>query len=33
VQRAAVVSVEQVRGKVLYEWQYKDGEYFPGGRT
>jgi hypothetical protein len=32
VQRAAVDSVERVRGEVLYEWEYKDGKYIPGGR-
>ena len=33
VQRAAVDSVERVGGVVLYEWQYKDGKYIPGGRS
>ena len=26
-------SVEWVGGVVLYEWQYKDGKYIPGGRS
>ena len=33
VQKAAVDSVERISGEVLYEWQYKDGNYISGGRS
>ena len=33
VQRAAVDAVERVHGEVLYEWEYNDGKYIPGGKS